>query len=183
MAIQVLFIQGGGSAGTHDEWDQKLVDSLRRELESGYDIRYPLMPDEADPSYAGWKGALVLELAKLDAGAIVVGHSIGATVLINVLAERPPEHRLGGIFLIAAPFIGDAGWPSDEIQPKSMLGAELPEHVPVYLYHGSADEIVPVAHLALYEMAIPQAVARRLEARDHQLDDDLSEVARDIRGL
>lgn len=28
---QVLFIQGGG-AGTHDEWDGKLVESLRREL-------------------------------------------------------------------------------------------------------------------------------------------------------
>jgi hypothetical protein len=28
---QILFIQGGG-AGAHDEWDDKLVDSLRREL-------------------------------------------------------------------------------------------------------------------------------------------------------
>jgi hypothetical protein len=28
---QILFIQGGG-AGVHDEWDDKLVDSLWREL-------------------------------------------------------------------------------------------------------------------------------------------------------
>ena len=48
---QILFIQGGG-AGAHDEWDDKLVDSLRRELGDGYEVRYPRMPDEDDPSYA-----------------------------------------------------------------------------------------------------------------------------------
>jgi hypothetical protein len=45
-----LFIQGGG-AGSHDEWENKLVDSLRRELGPDYDVRYPRMPKEADPSY------------------------------------------------------------------------------------------------------------------------------------
>ena len=40
---QVLFVQGGG-AGVHDEWDHRLVDSLRKELGDGYDIRYPQRP-------------------------------------------------------------------------------------------------------------------------------------------
>ena len=31
MTKQVLFIQGGGE-GTHDDWDNKLVESLEREL-------------------------------------------------------------------------------------------------------------------------------------------------------
>jgi len=35
---QILFIQGGG-AGAHDEWDDKLVDSLRRGLGNGWEIR------------------------------------------------------------------------------------------------------------------------------------------------
>lgn len=42
---QILFIQGGG-AGVHDEWDDKLVDSLRRELGDGPGVRYPRMPGE-----------------------------------------------------------------------------------------------------------------------------------------
>ena len=42
---QILFIQGGG-AGAHDEWDDKLVESLRRELGGGYEVRYPRMPGE-----------------------------------------------------------------------------------------------------------------------------------------
>jgi hypothetical protein len=37
---QVLFIQGGGESA-HDEWDNKLVESLGRELGADYEIRYP----------------------------------------------------------------------------------------------------------------------------------------------
>jgi hypothetical protein len=47
---QILFIQGGG-AGAHDEWDDKLVESLRRELGAGHEVRYPRMPGEGDPAY------------------------------------------------------------------------------------------------------------------------------------
>jgi hypothetical protein len=43
---QILLIQGGG-AGAHDEWDDKLVESLRRELGGEYDVRYPRMPNES----------------------------------------------------------------------------------------------------------------------------------------
>ena len=47
---QILFIQGGG-AGAHDEWDDKLVESLRQELGGGYEVRYPRMPDEGDQAH------------------------------------------------------------------------------------------------------------------------------------
>jgi hypothetical protein len=54
---QILFIQGGG-ARAHDDWDDKLVDSLRRELGDGCEVRYPRMPGEDDPSYARWSAAI-----------------------------------------------------------------------------------------------------------------------------
>src|SRR5689334_11457063 len=144
---QVLFIQGGG-AGTHDEWDNKLVDSLMRDLGPGYDVRYPRMPNEADPSYALWKAALAEEIAGLDDGAILIGHSLGGMILINALAAAAPERKLAGVFLIAAPFVGAGGWSSEEIEPRADLGARLLPKVPVHLYHGSEDDIVPFAHLA-----------------------------------
>src|SRR5579862_6158098 len=95
---QVLFIQGGG-AGAHDEWDDKLVESRRGELGSGYEVRYPRMPDEGDPGYARWSAAIRRELADLDDGAVVAGHSVGAAILVNALAAQPPERRLGAIVL------------------------------------------------------------------------------------
>ena len=109
MAGQILFVQGAGR-GTHDCWDNKLVASLEHELGDGYAVRYPRMPGEDDPGYAAWKAALTAEFASLEDGAILVGHSIGGTILLHMLAERPPEFRIGGLFLIAAPFIGEGGW-------------------------------------------------------------------------
>jgi len=179
---QILFVQGGGK-DVHEQWDNKLVEDLRRELGTGYEVRYPIMPNEADPQYALWRVALEHEIAALPNGAIIVGHSVGGTILVNVLAERVPDVALGAIVLIAAPFIGDGGWNSDDIEPRSDLATRLPQGVPVFLYHGDKDEIAPISHVALYAKAIPYARVRRLANRDHQLNNDLSEVASDIREL
>jgi pimeloyl-ACP methyl ester carboxylesterase len=178
---QILFIQGGG-AGAHDEWDDKLAESLRRELGGGHDVRYPRMPDEGSPSYARWSAAIRREMADLDDGSVVVGHSVGATILVNAVAEQPPERRLAAIVLIAAPFVGDGGWPSDEFESASELGARLPPGVQVHVFHGLQDETAPPSHAGLYALAIPQAQMHKLPGRDHQLNNDLSEVAEAIRG-
>jgi predicted alpha/beta hydrolase family esterase len=173
---QLLFVQGGG-AGTHDEWDHRLVESLERELGSDYEIRYPRMPDEDDPRYASWKATIENELAALDDGAILVGHSVGGTILINVLAEHPTERSFGALFLVAAPFVGDGGWSSDDLKPAPDLDARLPRDLPVHIYHGLEDEIAPPSHAELYACAVPRARIHRLPGRDHQLNDDLREVA------
>ena len=182
MAKQVLFVQGGG-ADTHDCWDNKLAASLGRELGEDYVVHYPRMPDEADPSYPAWSAALLDELGKLDSGAILVGHSVGATILIHTVAEHLPTGQFGGIFLIAAPYIGEGGWASEDIEPRVDFSRRLPAEVPVFLYRGDEDDTVPSDHLQMYADASPQAVVRVLPHRDHQLNDDLSEVARDIRSL
>jgi hypothetical protein len=179
---QVLFIQGGGS-GTHDEWDDKLVDSLRRELGDEYEMWYPRMPAEDDPSYTAWGPAISEAVATLKDGAIVVGHSVGGTLLIHTLTERPPGASLAAIVLIAAPFVGTGGWPGEEFERESSLGALLPANVPVHVFHGLEDDEVPPAHANLYARAIPQAQLHRLPGRDHQLGNDLSDVATRIRAL
>ena len=88
MSKQVLFIQGGG-AGVHDGWDNKLVESLARESGPTYEISYPRMPDEADPTYAAWKAALEHQIAALDDGAILIGHSVGG-ITCRDYAHRAP---------------------------------------------------------------------------------------------
>jgi predicted alpha/beta hydrolase family esterase len=179
---QLLFVQGGG-AGTHDEWDEKLVESLSHELGPNFEIRYPRMPNEDDPAYAAWKATLEKELATLDDDAILVGHSIGGTILVNALAKSRSDRKFGAIFLIAAPFVGEGGWPSEDMNPLPDLGARLPGNVPIYVYHGLDDETAPPAHADLYARAIPQAQVRHLPQRDHQLNNDLSEVAATIKSL
>ena len=77
MIIQVLFVQGGGK-GVHDEWDNKIVDSLEWELGPDYAVRYPRMPNEADPTYADWNAALKRS-------------SLGSTTELSSLAIRSAE--------------------------------------------------------------------------------------------
>jgi predicted alpha/beta hydrolase family esterase len=181
-AAEVLFVQGGGS-GTHDSWDDKLVSSLEKELGAGYTIRYPRMPNEAEPEPTTWKQTIDRELATLSDGVILVGHSVGAAILLDHLAEGAPKRRLAGVFLIATPFIGDGGWPSDDLRPTKELVGRLPPGVPLYFYHGGDDETVPLSHAERFEQALPHATVRRLAGRDHQLNDELREVAHDIEGL
>ena len=178
---QVLFVQGGGR-GTHDAWDDKLVASLEKELDRGHVVHYPRMPREDDPDAAAWKEAIGKELGKLGNDAILVGHSLGAAILLDYLADGDGdlEHRLAGVFLIATPYIGEGGWPSDELRPTKELAARLPAGTPIYLYQGDYDETVPLSHVGMLAKVLPDATIRRLKGRNHQLNDDVSEVAHDI---
>src|SRR4051812_12485548 len=173
---EVLFIQGAGE-GTHDAWDDKLVGSLQRELGDGFDVRYPRMPHEDNPSVAAWVPAIRREVDALRDGAVAVGHSIGGTILIHVLAGHAPAARLAAIVLVAAPFVGPGGWPGDELELRDDLGDRLPRDVPVHLFHGLDDETAPPLHADLYARAIPRARIHLLPGRDHQLGNDLREVA------
>src|SRR5215213_1807763 len=153
---QVLFVQGGGR-GTHDEWDDKLVASLQRQLDCGISIRYPRMPREGDPDAAAWKKTIGKELGKLTDDVILVGHSLGAAILLDYLADGDLEHRLAGVFLIATPYIGEGGWPSDELRPTKELTVSLPARTPIYLYQGDEDQTVPLSHLGMLAKALPHA--------------------------
>ena len=179
---QVLFIQGGGE-GTHDEWDDKLVESLSAGLGAGYEIRYPRMPEDDDPSVAAWLPVIRQELASLDDGAVLVGHSIGATLLVHALESEPPDRPLGAIVLLAAPFVGKGGWEGDEFEITRETGDRLPPNVPVHVFYGLADDTTPPAHADLWAAAIPHARLHPLPGRDHQLGNDLEAVAEVIRAL
>lgn len=177
---QVLFVQGGGR-GTHDSWDNKLVTSLEMALGPDYTICYPRMPDEADPDPTAWKECIARELRQLNDGVVLVGHSVGAAILLDYLSCGTVERRPAAVFLIATPFIGDGGWPSDDLPATRETAVGLHDGAPLYFYQGRDDETVPFAHIEMFASAFPQAIIRRLEGRDHQLNGDLSEVAHDIR--
>jgi uncharacterized protein len=170
MKKQVLFIQGGGE-GAYAE-DENLAASLQDALGTEYDVVYPHMPDEDDPQYEAWAAQISKELALLSDKAIIVGHSVGGAVLLRYLSEENIDRPLAGIFVIAAPYWGAEDWQAD-----------LPEELPIYLYHSLDDKVVPFAHLGGFAQKFPQATTREFGGRGHQFNNDLSEVAEDIKGL
>jgi uncharacterized protein len=180
MLKHVLFVHGAGEGAY--EADNKLVASLSSELGTDFHVHYPRMPNEASPRYEDWKQRLVEELTALDDGAILVGHSFGASVMLKVLAGTPKPTRRRA-FLIAAPFWGGTGWDWNDLELPKEAGTTLSHGISLVFYHGCTDEVVPHHHLDLYQAAFPAAMVRRLQGRNHQLNDDLSEVAADIREL
>lgn len=181
MRRPVLFVHGGGE-GAHAA-DEKLAASLRDELGAAYDVRFPKMPDEDRPVYGAWKRRIARELDGMDGEAILVGHSLGASVLLKYLSGEETERPIVGLFLVAAPYWGAKDWEVEEYALREDFASKLPAELPVFLYHGRDDEVVPFAHLALYKAKLPQATVREFDGRGHQLDYDLSEVVRDIKSI
>lgn len=182
MTKWVLFIHGGGE-GAYEE-DGRLAASLRNALGAAYDdVRYPKMPDEDAPEYAAWKDRIAKEIAALEGEVVLVGHSLGASILLKYLSEEEAEKPVVGLFLVAAPYWGAEDWEVDEYAPREDFASKLPEGLPIFFYHGRDDDVVPFDNLALYAERLPQATFRGFDGLGHQFDDDLSEVAREIGGL
>lgn len=180
MKQQVLFIQGGG-AGAHDA-DAMLATSLQDALGDHYQVWYPQIPHEEQPEYHAYRAQIAASLASLDEPVILVGHSLGAFTLVRFLSEKQTTHQIAGIFLIAAPYVGVGGWQDAQYATPDNLAPRLPGEVPIYCYHSRDDESVPFSHLALYAKRLPHAVIREVDG-GHQLNNDVSAVAKDIKSL
>ena len=129
MARQVLFVHGGGG-GAYEE-DAKLAESLREALGDGYVVRYPEMPDEEEPDYEVWKNAIAGELAAMGEGAILVGHSIGASVTIRVVVDGALEPLPAGVFLLSGPFWHDHEfWCWKDVELPGNAAERIPDGLP-----------------------------------------------------
>ena len=129
------------------------------------------------------EGSHLTSAAAPDGEAILVGHSLGASVLLKYVSEETADRPVAGLFLVATPYWGAEDWEVGEYELHPDFASKLPEDLPVFLYHSRDDEVVPFAHLALYAEKLPRATVREFDGRGHQFDADLSEVARDIEQL
>ena len=102
---------------------------------------------------------------------------------MKYLSEEKVEKPGAGLFLIAPPHWGAEDWEVDEYELQADFASKLPEERPMFFYHGHDDEVVPFAHLAQYSEILSQVTIHEFDGRGHRFGDNLSEVARDIKGL
>ncbi len=182
MKKTVLFIRGAGQGAY--EADALLAESLQKELGSAYDVRYPTMPLDEDAGYSDWKAQIAAELAGLEDEVILVGHSVGGSILLRFLSEKQVGIPITALFLIAVPFFGgDENWKYAELTLSQDFPEKLASIPRIFLYHSRDDEIVPFAHLALYAAKLPRAIIREFDGRGHQFRNNMAEIASDIRNL
>ncbi|MBC7913971.1 MAG: alpha/beta fold hydrolase, partial [Pyrinomonadaceae bacterium] len=155
----ILFIQGGGGQADH-ETDSKLVASLQEALGEGYKVHYPFMSDEPSPDFGRIK-QIKAAITAIKGDLILVGHSLGASMLLKYLSDGDAQDKVKGVFLIATPFwSGDEDWKED-LKLHTDFADSLPRNVPIFLYHCEDDEEVPFEHLGLYQQNLPKAKIRK----------------------
>jgi predicted alpha/beta hydrolase family esterase len=181
MIKQVLFIQGGGDDGYNA--DKRMVKSLQKSLGKNYRVIYPQMPSDKAASDFGWQKQIEKELGKIKEPVIVVAHSLGASLLLKYLSENKTSKKLTGIFLLATPFwSGNEDWVQG-LKLQKDFAENLVQNHRIFFYHCSDDEEVPFDHLSIYRQKLPWAIFREIESGAHQLNNDLSIIAKDILDL
>lgn len=180
MTGHVLFIQGGGDGGY--EADTKLVASLCEALGETYSVYYPRMFIEDKPDF-GWCQQIGDEIVGIKKDVILVGHSLGASLLMKYLSENEMKNRIVGVFLISTPFwSGGEEWVQG-LKLDEAFGNRLPQDVPIFFYHCHDDEVVSFDQFLLYRQKLPWATFREINSGGHQLNNDLTPVAMDIKEL
>lgn len=183
MSKQVLFIQGAGDGGYEE--DAKLVASLQKALGRAYTIHYPRMDtDETEAEFgSAWPQQIGNEISSINSDIILVGHSLGASMLLKYLSENQLKKHIPGIFLIAPPFwSGDQDW----VQPLKLqegFSDRLPKDIPLFFYQCKDDDVVPANQFMIYKQSIPWARFHEIAIGGHQLNNDLTLVAQDIKSL
>ena len=177
----VIFFQGGGEGGYTA--DAGLVASLRTALGETYEVRYPEMHVDETLSDFGWVGQIGKEISGINGAVILVGHSLGASMLLKFLSENEIPKKIEGVFLISTPFwSGDEDWVQG-LSLQDHFADRLSKDVPFFFYHCRDDEEIAFAHLDLYRQKLPRAIFREIPTGGHQLNNDLTIVARDIKSL
>ena len=181
MSKQVIFFQGGGGQEDYDA-DAKLVDSLKLNLGSSYSVHYPRLSEEEAPDF-GRRKQIGNEISASPEDVILVGHSLGASMLLAFLSENEVKKKVAGIFLISTPFwSGNEDWVKP-LKLQSNFADRLNMKTPLFFYHCRDDKEVPFAHFDIYKKVLPWATFREIPTGGHQLDNDLTTVASDIKSI
>ncbi|UFJ42737.1 alpha/beta hydrolase [Brevibacillus humidisoli] len=155
---------------------------LQDALGSACQMRYPMMPDPEKPAYTAWKEKLEQELNSLHGDIVLIGHSLGGSVLLKYLSEEAHPKTIAGLFLIAVPYWGTGDeWLVDEFTLQENFSAKLASIPHIFLYHSQDDEVVPFAYFLLYAKRLPRVTARGMDGYGHLFNAGLPELVHDLQ--
>lgn len=178
---KVLMIHSGGIQEPH-QGSYDLMIYLRTSLGDGYEVLFPYMPDPEEPAYQTWKKTLAHALTEASDGVILVGHSLGASVILKFLSETSHPPRIAGIFLIATPYwTHKPDWDASEYILQPNFARLLPPVEPIIFYHSKDDEVVPYSHVLKYAAKLPNARVRTFQQQGHLYRKGIPELIEDIK--
>ncbi len=178
---KILFLHSAGPQHD-DEGSARLLQWLRRTLSAEYDIIAPLLPHPENPDYESWRDSIAGLLEVMDEGMIIIGHSLGGSVLLKYLAECTFRKQIAAIFLVAVPFWGnDEDWDVPEFHLAPDFAERLPTVPVITVFHSKDDGVIPVTHAARYAAEIPTATLQISDGHGHVFWDGLPELEEAVR--
>jgi predicted alpha/beta hydrolase family esterase len=183
MKRTILFIHSAGSQEGEHEGSNDLLRRLREGLGVGVTLLAPRMPSPDNPTYASWKKALDALIPTLPDEVVLVGHSLGGSVLLKYLSEEAFTPRIAGMVLIAMPYWGVQDWDVSEYMLREDFPTGLPAIRPLYLYQSDNDDVVSPDHVKYYATLLPTATVRTPAGMGHLFAKPCPELIDDIHGL
>ena len=181
MSYEILLIQGAGNVTTEEE--KVIVDALRIQLGDGFTIIYPPMPDADHPSYLAWEAVLTTNLKSLSGKVILLGHSLGASIILKHFSMEPVPDKVIGMILFGVPYWKNQNWDVSEYVIEDDFVANLSTLDNIYFYHSMDDEVIPNHHFEAYRKLIPKGHWRVLSGMDHSYHGAIPNMIKDIREL
>lgn len=181
MGYEILFIQGAGEVTTAEE--QVIVNGLRAELGDAFTIIYPPMPDADYPSYSAWEDVLRTNLNSLSGEVILLGHSLGASIILKHFSREPVPDKVLGMILFGVPYWKDQNWDVSEYAIEDDFVANLSKLDNIHIYYSMDDGVIPYHQFESYQKLIPQAHWRVLSGMDHSYHGAIPNMVTDIRNL
>lgn len=181
MNYQILFIQGAGNLTREQE--QVIVDALNSKLGDDFTILLPPVEGADDPSYQAWDKALTTNLEKLSGNVILLGHSLGGSVILKHFSMMAVPEKVIGIILFGVPYWKDQNWNVSEYVIEDQFIDRLSALDNLYFYHSTDDEVIPEQHFKSYQKLLPQAHWRVVSGMDHSYHGAVALMAEDIREM
>lgn len=199
MKKQVIFIHGGETFDTYDEYIEYLKttefdpdkfksklwkDSLEEELGNDFQVIAPVMPSKYNSKYNEWKIWFEKTFPFLENNVILIGHSLGGIFLAKYLSENDFPKKISATYLIAAPF-------DDTDSEYSLADFALPltlekfeeQGGKIFIYQSEDDPVVPFADLEKYAKALPTAKIVVFKDKEHFMQEEFPELIQSILQL
>lgn len=176
---QIFFLHSAGPQEKPTDGSYGFVEHLKKSLPD-FRIIHPLMPSPDKPNYKAWCSRLREELSPLKGELILIGHSLGGSVLLKFLSEEEIQSSVAGFYMVSAPYWGVGGWNAEEFILKKDFIKSLPPLGAIQIYHSKNDPHVPFAHAGFYAKALPDSVLHAIPGEDHAFQKGLPQIVKDL---
>ena len=199
MKKQVIFIHGGETFNTYDEYLEYLKNtefdpdkskvkrwktSLEEDLGNDFQVIAPVMPNAFNSKYNEWKIYFEKIFPYLENNVVLIGHSLGGIFVAKYLSENTFPKKILATYLLAAPFDDkDSGYSLADFALPADLKKFEKQGGKIFIYQSEDDPIVPFVDLKKYAEALPAAEKVVFKDKEHFMQEEFPELIQDIKKL